>query len=147
MKNLHLKKTQFKVLWVLALGVLMLSMSQSAHAAIDSTWTLQSSKDNVDCYYKIVNCNDQTTVLLAFDNKNSSKVKISWIELFTTQYDTEIEGMAGAKELILSPGNSNTYSCTDDDNAAIIQSYEVSPAYLAKVSAFKFGSLTITTLN
>lgn len=104
----------------------------------DSTWKLDASLNDVDCYYKIENCNGINVVFLAFNNKNSVDMKITWIDYIKTQLENEMPSFVGQKELVLAPGESNIYDCNSKGNASIIKPGEdVSPSYLIKISGYK----------
>lgn len=111
-----------------------------------SSWTLDTTVNNVECYYRIETCNGATTVFLRFHNKNAGNVKISWEEIFTTQYEKAVPGFFGSKELVLQPGYTPEYNCNLTHNVLVIKYDRVNPAYPAEVSEFKFSNLSVTSL-
>jgi hypothetical protein len=115
-------------------------------AAGTASWTLDATVDNVECYYKIENCNGSTSVFLKFNNKNTGNVKITWEEIFATQHEKASPGFVGKKELILLPGSTSDYDCSGLNALLIIRSAQISPAYPVEVSQFKFSKITVTNL-
>lgn len=109
----------------------------------DSTWKLDATVNDVECYYKIENCNGTNIVFLAFNNKNSGDVKITWVDVLNTQFDTGLPSIAGQKELILAPGESSVYDCNSPANIAIVNPLEVHPAYIAAFSGYSFKVISV----
>src|SRR5687767_12988572 len=64
-------------------------------------WVLYASVRNVDFYYRIGECTGKKVVFLKFNNRNSQKVKVSWKEVFNTQFEVQKEGFRGTKHLML----------------------------------------------
>jgi len=111
-----------------------------------SSWTLDATVSNVECYYKIESCNGSTIIFLKFNNKNANNVKITWNEVFKTQIDNSLTGFQGQKELVLLPGSTADYDCNGVNEILITRSAQISPAYPADVKQFKFSNLTVTNL-
>lgn len=112
---------------------------------VDSTWTLDTTVSDVQCYYKIVSCNDRSVVLLRFNNQNDGAVKITWQEEFKTQLNDNEPGFYGPKELTLNPGESDEYDCSSD-NSCVIRHSQVQPTYPAEISGFRFIEINVNIL-
>lgn len=111
----------------------------------DEGWKLDKTVNNVNCYYKLIECNGLNTVFLKFDNKNKYSVKILWKEVFTTQAENSKEGSQGQKELILPTGITMPLSCTDEANKKnIILASQINPAYVAKIKQFEFKDISVS---
>lgn len=111
----------------------------------DEGWKLDKTVNNVNCYYKLTECNGMDVVFLKFDNKNKYGVKISWKEVFTTQSENSKEGSQGRKELVLQSGITMPSGCTDGANKKnITLASQINPAYVAKIQKFEFKDITVS---
>src|SRR5688572_12177354 len=55
-------------------------------------WTLYTTVRNVDFYYRIADCSGRKVVLMKFNNRNAQRVKVTWKEVFNTQFEAQKEG-------------------------------------------------------
>jgi hypothetical protein len=108
------------------------------------TWTLSQTVSQVDCYYSLTVCDGKSAVFLKFVNNNAQSVTISWDEVFSTQMRTNAPGNPGAKQLFLPPGTTAPSGCADTGlPACIILGGDVSPTYVADISAFNFVNVSV----
>ena len=127
----------------------ILLMAASANASlqntttIDSTWTLDTTVNNVDCYYKFIVCGNDNLVYLRFDNKNSSQVSITWIDVVSTQHEANVESFVGNKVLTLDVGESPEYTCSSSLNSTIVIPSKIHPAYKASIAEYKFNVISV----
>ncbi len=125
-----------------------LSTSLLVSAQEPPGYTLGKSADNVDCYYRISDCNGKTVLFLVFDNRNPSAVNVSWTELFSTKQVPEKTPGYKQKELLLAPGLSEAADCSiTEDKVYIIDETDVHRAYRADITGFEFGNVQITPAN
>ncbi len=115
-------------------------------AAGTATWTLDATVNDVECYYKIENCNGSTIVFLKFNNKNANNVKITWNEVYTTQLEKAAPGFFGQRELVLLPGVTSEYDCNGVHEVLVLRTAQISPAYPVEVKQFNFSNITVTNL-
>lgn len=114
----------------------------NATISIDSTWTLDVTVNNVDCYYKIVDCDGVKKVFLMFNNRNQGAVDITWIDKVSTQHEDGLESFVGEKKLNLSPGESASYNCSSSSNV-VVTSTEVNPTYIAVIKAYNIKVISV----
>ncbi|MGZ8544238.1 MAG: hypothetical protein ACXWV0_03035 [Flavisolibacter sp.] len=137
-----------KLLFGLPLLFFFSSASSQNNPGNPNNWQLDATIDGVSFYHSIVQCNGSNVVLLKFENKNNYPVKVTWKEVFTTQIETKKEGFSGSKELVLAKGTTLPVACSDAaDKKKIIRSSDVSPAYVAEISAFEFSKITVNKIN
>ncbi|GAA4416220.1 hypothetical protein GCM10023187_47490 [Nibrella viscosa] len=87
---------------------------------IADEWTLHSTVDGVEIYYKIAKCENISTVFLKVNNTNSQDVKVTWEEEFWTNAFHIAANPQGAKELTVKAkqalqnecGNFTSEQCT-----------------------------------
>jgi hypothetical protein len=119
----------------------MSSIAGTKYAA--GEWVLSATVQNVDFFYQITGCNGKQVVLLKFNNRNATKVKVSWKEVFTTQFENGKEG-SGKKSLLLSTGETFDVDCSNAKiKECIVLSSHVSPAYIADIRKFGFKDITV----
>ncbi len=144
------KTTFFTILLSLFLFIASNSMALIAGGqSVEETedWTLNQSKDKVDFYYKIDDCNGQKTVLLKIVNNNDHEVVVSWDELFTDQKTRKtFEGYTADKQLTIPAGRTmQARNCSDFDNeACLIPSSEVTPERVVRIQNFEFKDIKVT---
>lgn len=112
----------------------------------NASWVLDATVNNVECYYKIITCNGATTVLLKFNNKNTNSVKITWEELFQSQFEKNLPGINGQKELILLPGNTADNDCNTVNPITVIHSFQISPTLPTEIKLFTFSNVKVTQI-
>ena len=118
---------------------------QKSSVSIAAEWILHSTIRNVDFYYRISDCNGNNVVFLKFNNRNGKEVKISWKEIFKTQFDTQKEGFKGTKQLSLPPGETAASDCASSSvKQCIVFASQVTPAYNAEIRQFSFKNITVT---
>jgi hypothetical protein len=109
-------------------------------------WILDKTVSNVDFYYMISECDGKKVVFLKFVNRNNSKVKVSWKEVFSTQFEKKREGFKGKKELVLSKGETSESACNQVNvKECFVLPSEVSATYLAEISSFTFSDVQVIT--
>lgn len=108
-----------------------------------SSWTLDATVDNVECYYKISTCNGGSTIFLKFNNKNSYPVKITWTEVFKTQIENNLSGILGEKSLVLAPGETADLDCNSGESVLLVRTHNISATYPAVVSNFGFANIKV----
>jgi hypothetical protein len=111
-----------------------------------SSWTLNATVNDVECYYMIATCNGSTSVFLRFNNKNAGNVKITWEESFQTQLESGLPGSSSTKELILLPGYTAENDCSKVDPLTIIHSFQVAPTYPSVIKSYNFINVKVTTI-
>ncbi|MEO6584082.1 MAG: hypothetical protein ABIO05_07145 [Ferruginibacter sp.] len=108
------------------------------------TWVLDKTVSNVVFYHMVKVCKGENVVFLKFNNKNTSPVKISWAEVFSTQLETDRPGALGQKSLVIPSGVSSYSDCSGSSHKEFITlSTDVSPAYIAVISKFDFKNITV----
>jgi hypothetical protein len=112
-------------------------------------WKLDKTVNNVSFYHSQVACNGKKVILLKLANQNLYKVVVSWNELFVTkQIKEKTAGIAGQKELVLTPGEIYASGCNESKNRnLIILPADISPAYEADVEKFEFSDVTVSPAN
>jgi len=107
-------------------------------------WVLYTTVKNVDFYYQINDCSGKKVVLLKFNNRNAAKVKISWKEVFTTQFEKDKDGKA-TRQLTLETGETSEANCA---NARIpelvVHASQVNPTYNVEIKSFGFKDITVS---
>jgi hypothetical protein len=125
-----------------------LTASQRTTNAVASPapeWVLFATVSNVDFYYQITDCSGKNVVLLKFNNRNASKVKVSWKEVFTTQFEKDKSGLAGTKQLLVATGETFEAACSDVKiKELVILPSQVNPAYSADIKKFSFKDIVVT---
>ena len=112
----------------------------------DDGWVFHQTVNNVDFYHMLANCDGKKVVLLKFNNRNNHKVKVSWKEAFDTQFKKGEEGFAGKKILTVAPGETFASGCGDSRyKDLLIMPAQVSPTYIAEISAFEFKELKVSS--
>lgn len=113
------------------------------HYTVD--WQLDKTVAGVEFYHSISTCNGKSVVFLKLVNTNSYSVKASWKELFTTQFDKQVEGYRGKKNLVLSPGETSETSCsTARHKELVVLSSQITPTYDAEISNFSFKDISVS---
>ena len=108
-------------------------------------WVLVATVNNVDFYYQITDCSGKNVVLLKFNNRNASKVKVTWKEVFTTQFEKDRTGLAGTKQLLLATGETFEAACSEVKiKELVILPSQVNPAYSADIKKFGFKDIMVT---
>ena len=111
------------------------------------TWVFDRTVQNVDLYHMITACEGKKVVFLKFNNRNMYKVEISRKEVFVTQMEKAREGFRGMKQLILPPGETAQFDCTDVKNKeCLIIASQVSPAYPAEIIQFEIKDSNVSNL-
>ncbi len=141
------KKLLPKLLVVFILTLMFLKPSEIkassfSENSVDSTWTLDTSVNNVDCYYKISNCNGISVIYLIFNNKNSSDVKISWDDVVFTQFENS-EEFANKKELVLQSGESSSNDCNSSSGKCVVRGDQLTFPYIPVFKKYKFSKVTV----
>ncbi len=116
------------------------------HARVNAqtTWHLSQSVGNVDFYYSITTCNDDSVVFLKFVNNNSGNVAITWKEVFDTQYESGVTGFFGPKQMTLPPGITEQSSCSATTcTNCLITKDKVNPGYRANIYSFSFADISV----
>ena len=107
-------------------------------------WVLHSTVRNVDFYYRISDCSGKNAVFLKFNNRNRAQVKISWKEVFTTQFDVGKEGFRGIKHLLLPIGETAVVDCANITiKECVVLPSHVTPSYMAEIRQFTFRNITV----
>lgn len=110
----------------------------------NSEWTKSATVDNVNFYYKIVNCNNDDFVLLKFENKNDQKATISWTEKFIVADKPAGFTYNKAKSLEISPGVTSQEDCENISNkSCVITLFEIDPTYHPSVTGFEFENIQV----
>ena len=140
---------QWMVRLLMASAFLILCMAfvspQKATTAADG-WVFHQTVNNVDFYHMLANCDGKKVVLLKFNNRNNHKVKVSWKEVLTTQFDKEVESYGGKKVVTITPGETFASSCGDNKHKdLLIMPAQVVPTYIAEISAFQFKELKVSS--
>lgn len=128
---------------LLALGLLF-AVSMETFGQDDS-WTLQTTVDNVDLQYKIVDCGEKKAVLMRFDNKNDFSVQVSWRHIIgsTLVPNTTVES-SDTFSIVIGSGTTAPENCEDSNlEALVILPTEVDPTYIADITNFSFSSVTV----
>src|SRR3954447_12504171 len=94
-------------------------------------WIHDTTAGNVDFYHLIGVCDGRKLVYLRFNNRNNHKVKLSWKEVFVTQFEKSKEGFRGEKQLVLPSGETSASGCNDLPTECIISAVQVSATYVA----------------
>jgi hypothetical protein len=124
--------------------IFIIAIALNAKVYAQTTWQLSQTKGNVEFYYSMSTCNDNTVVLLKFVNKNKSNVTVKWKEVFETQFGAGIVGVLGAKEMTLVPGTTEQTNCSSTINPkCIVRGDQVHPAYIAKIQKFSFSEIIV----
>ena len=171
MKSPQLKRTspfipaaspgaRITVMWMLLLGFMQITVTSfsppelpkrsglafntKALIAPAEEWVLQSTVRNVDFYYRISECSGEKVVFLKFNNRNRQQVKVSWREVFATQFDVAKEGFSGVKQLLLPTGETAQTDCsTIRVKECVVFANQVTPTYLADIRRFTFRNITV----
>ena len=110
-------------------------------------WVLFSSVRNVDFFYRISDCSGKKVVFLKFNNRNAQRVKVTWKEVFSTQFEVDKEGFKGTKQLLLPSGETAQADCSDIKvKELIVLPGHVNPAYEADIKRFNFRNITVADL-
>jgi hypothetical protein len=123
-------------------------LTAPGYAQSNKGYTLGTTVNGVDCYYKFSQCGGNTVVLLQFNNHNKTSVNVTWKELFaTTLVPENTEGFNG-KQITLAPGLSAPVTCDDKERRQLlIGPADVSPTYRAEIKHFAFKNVTVTPVN
>ena len=146
----HMGKVHF--LMVMMVSLLCLTQSTFAFSFSPLTpphpnaeWVLDKTVSNVDFYYMISECDGKKVVFLKFNNRNDKKVKVSWKEVFSTQFEKTREGFKGEKQLVLSKGETLQDDCKNVNvKQCIVLPSEVSSTYLAEIISFTFSQVRVS---
>jgi hypothetical protein len=124
--------------------IFIIAIAVNAKVYAQTTWQLSQTKGNVEFYYSMSTCNDNTVVLLKFVNKNKSSVTVKWKEVFETQFGAGVVGVFGEKQLTLVPGTTEQTNCSSTLNPkCIVRGDQVHPAYIAKIQKFNFSEIIV----
>ncbi len=145
----HLKmQWMVRLVMLLALFVFCIAFVAPGNKAAvkDDGWVFHQTVINVDFYHMLANCDGKKVVLLKFNNRNNHKVKVSWKEVFSTQFNKDVEGFAGKKILTVAPGETFASGCGDTKNKdLLILPAQVVPTYIAEIAAFEFKELKVSS--
>ena len=123
------------------------AQSTAVHQSTPIQWHLDATVQGVQFYHALTSCNGNNVVLLKFNNSNNYSVKLSWKEVFTTQFGKK-DGAAGQREMVIPTGVSVPSGCTDQQNRRnIILPGDVNPAFMADISAFEFSGISVNKIN
>jgi hypothetical protein len=123
------------------------SKSTSLQADPQPGWVLYASVRNVDFYYRIGECTGKKVVFLRFNNRNTQKVKVSWKEVFNTQFEVQKEGFRGTKHLMLPVGETAQSDCSNlKVKELVVLPSHVNPSYNAEIKKFHFKSINVVNL-
>lgn len=122
------------------------SKSSKSVILLPVEWTLSQSVNGVDCYHGFIDCKGSKAVVLKFDNKNKTAVRITWKQAFTTkEINVKKDGATGAKSLLLPPGETSATNCTEAKNIqCVVLPTEASVAYGANITGFYFEEVSVT---
>ncbi len=110
-------------------------------------WVLYASVHNVDFYYRIGECTGKKVVFLKFNNRNTQKVKVSWKEVFNTQFEVQKEGFRGTKQLMLPVGETAQSDCSNlKVKELLVLPSQVNPSYHADIKKFHFKNISVVNL-
>ena len=110
-------------------------------------WVLYASVRNVDFYYRIGECTGKKVVFLKFNNRNTQKVKVSWKEVFNTQFEVQKEGFRGTKHLMLPIGETAQSDCSNlRIKELLVLPGHVNPSYNADIKKFHFKNISVVNL-
>ena len=110
-------------------------------------WTLYTTVRNVDFYYRIADCSGKKVVLMKFNNRNAQRVKVTWKEVFNTQFEAQKEGFRGTKQITLPVGETSQTDCaTIRVKELIVLPGQVNPSYQADIKRFNFRNITVVNL-
>jgi len=110
-------------------------------------WVLYASVRNVDFYYRIAECTGKKVVFLKFNNRNTQKVKVSWKEVFNTQFEVQKEGFRGTKQLMLPVGETAQSDCSNlKVKELLVLPSQVNPSYNADIKKFHFKNISVVNL-
>ena len=110
-------------------------------------WTLYTTVRNVDFYYRIADCSGRKVVLMKFNNRNAQRVKVTWKEVFNTQFEAQKEGFRGTKQLTLPTGETSQTNCANIRvKELIVLPGQVNPSYQADIKRFNFRNITVVNL-
>lgn len=112
-------KSKFLMVPFLAF-VLCLSFGFKSDNGLIPGYTLGTTVNNVDCYYKIENCEGKNKVFLIFNNKNSSSVKVTWMDRITDKSGKTIPTPVAQKELLLQSGTTAMPPCNGEIRKDVI---------------------------
>lgn len=116
-------------------------------AKLPPKWIFDTTINKVDFYHSIVECGGKKVVFLKFNNHNSTAVKVTWNEVFTTQFQNKkkLEGPFREKQVTLSAGET---SVTDCDNIRrhelLARPNQLTPVYDAAIVKFSFTDIKVT---
>lgn len=133
-----------KFISTLCLSMLFLLFSVQVQAQ-DDDWTLDSTVENVDLMYQLVDCDGAKAVLLKFNNKNAFEVKVTWKQVIATEeMPNNTQESVQSYELSLPSGVSAPDGCKDDENTSlIITPFEVDPTHMVLIQDFGFSSIIV----
>lgn len=135
----------FILLLLSAQGISALPYQQPPALQNTPQWRLDKTVSGVEFYYAITTCNKENVVFLKMNNKNSYPVEVSWKEVFQTQLEKNKEGFAGTKKIALSPGETFESECNNiHQPLLVVMAGQISPTYVAIVSAFSFKDISVT---
>jgi hypothetical protein len=147
-----LQSVHVKGFMLLAFFLLQQKIGAVTHSPRDmrpaAEWILDKTVSNVDFYYLISECEGKKVVFLKFINRNNSKVKVSWKEIFSTQFEKNRAGYKGPKQLVLSKGETAQTNCNQVNiKECLVQPSEVSTTYLAEITSFSFSDVQVSTAS
>jgi len=141
-------KMQWVVRMLMALALLLFCLAfvkPNKALVTNDGWVFHQTVNNVDFYHMLANCDGKKVVLLKFNNKNNHKVKVSWKEVFTTQFEKVVEGANGQKQLIISTGETYSAGCNDNKiQELLVLPSQVRPTYAAQIKNFEFKNVDVT---
>jgi hypothetical protein len=126
---------------LLALFIIAATTYSNTAKAQSSTWTLDATVNNVECYHKIVQCNGVDAVLFRFVN-NGSASSISWdSHVFTHLSQPPSVNPVNRQTLSLSSSDIAATGCTGQ-RALYIKANEVDTSYTS-ITRFAFQNISV----
>lgn len=115
------------------------------HRIAPPEWVLFKTVNNVDFYYQFNDCSGKKVVFLKLNNRNKQAVKVSWKEVFTTQFEKDKTGMAGTKHLLIGTGEISAADCSNIKiKELVVLPSHVNPTYNADIQKFSITDLMVT---
>lgn len=116
-------------------------------AKLPPKWIFDTTINKVDFYHSIVDCGGKQVVFLKFNNHNSTPVKVSWNEVFTTQQQNrkKIEGPFREKQVILLAGETTESDCENIKRHELLaRPNQLTPVYQAAIVKFSFTDIKVS---